>query len=76
MKAKFRVHSVVRSRVTKQVEVNGETVPADVWGLEVEMVDENGASYTRRFIGQAAKDAEATFKKDAEFEVSFVPYGK
>ena len=74
MKSKLRVHTAVKTRVTKQVEVNGEQMPADVWGLEVEMVDENGSAYTRRFVGAEAKDAEELFKPDAVISVTFEAY--
>lgn len=67
MKIKFKVHNVSRSVASATTVIDGETVPATVPCLEVELVtlSERHGNVTFRFTGTAMADARELFQPDA-----------
>ena len=72
---KYRVHRVSEVPQVVPVTFEGNTVHAQVMGLEVELTptdDPRHGTLTLRFVGQAVETAKAEFQVDAEGSVDWM----
>ena len=74
MEIKYRVHSVEQQLVTALVTLNGEQVQAQVPGLVVEIVSDDGLmGHTLRLVPHDMEAALALFVLDTEIVSTFTP---
>lgn len=78
MNIRFNVHGVNKTKVSRPVKMDEETVQADVDCLEVELTTEAevSGSLTLRFTGKDIAEAEKAFVPGEMVEAPFTSLGK
>lgn len=73
MDLKYLVHRVSAHLYQTQATVNGETMPAHVHAVEVELValGHEGGTILHRFIGAAAEEAKKLYREGQQIVLSF-----